>query len=177
MTQNYDSDDVLLPPWADRLAHGDYRVVGAMLPTRDGRKMGNATLLLWTLSKSGDAAVATIRTDAGNEVRMTERELEDQFWPPTWLRKKDGVEGARDFIPYSEIAKNLVDNGGNQGQAIMSIAESLKRIADMGPALGEVGWHLKRIADVIDPVDKSRGDFFQQANEWFHTWLGVWRDR
>lgn len=185
MPQNISSDDVLLPPWAECLAHGDYRIVGAMLPTRDGRKVGNATILKWETRafdaepedgarSSSPYLVAVLLTDAGNEVRMTERELMEQFWPPTWVRKVGHADQARQrrgfygatgqdsmnhhvVTPFEAGTERLVENGDDQGQAILSIAASLKRIAD-----------------VVDPVDKSRGDFFQQADSWFHHWLGTW---
>lgn len=77
-----------LPEWASGLAHGDYRIVGAALPTRDGRNHGNATLILWeTPSERGDIPVALLRTEAGNEMRMTEREIKESFWPPVWVKR------------------------------------------------------------------------------------------
>jgi hypothetical protein len=118
--QNHESDDVLLPPWASGMAHGNYLAVGAMLPTRDGRRMGNAIV------EGVDAVAVSIMTDAGTKVRMTAIELAEQFWPPTWIRKKDLAKDQRGAVPFA------------QAHAMLSIADSLKRIADVvDPADGQ----------------------------------------
>lgn len=71
-----------LPEWAVRRATGDYFEQCAALPTRDGRRTGNATVI------SVDNGVALVRTDAGNEMRLTQNELEELFWPPVFVQAR-----------------------------------------------------------------------------------------
>lgn len=40
-------------------------------------------------------------------------------------------------------------------------------------ALVSIAISMKRIADALTP-DPERGTFFQQADSWFHHWLGTW---
>jgi hypothetical protein len=73
-----------LPHWAVRLASG-YPEVGAALPTRDGRVIGNATVL--QIRDNTDlGTVVRIRTDAGNEALLTEEELRALFYEPKWVK-------------------------------------------------------------------------------------------
>jgi hypothetical protein len=43
-------------------------------------------------------------------------------------------------------------------------------------ALLSIAISLKRIADAVDPPDKSRGTFFEQADNWFNHWISIWRN-
>lgn len=43
-------------------------------------------------------------------------------------------------------------------------------------ALVSIAISLKRIADAVDPPDKSRGTFFEQADNWFNHWISIWRN-
>lgn len=131
--QNTDKDDVLLPPWASGMAHGDYLMVGAMLPTRDGRRMGNAVVVS---AEWKGVSIAHIKTDAGTDVTLTERELTEQFWPPTWVRK---------------TVSNPARSTGGQDEAVLSIADSLKRLADhLAPADAAInGNFLERLEGVL----------------------------
>lgn len=132
MMQNTDKDDVLLPPWASGMAHGEYLVVGAMLPTRDGRRIGNAVVV----SIEWETFLCHIKTDAGTDVTLTEQELEEQFWPPTWVRK---------------TIDSPARSAGGQDEAVLSIADSLKRIADhLAPADAAInGNFLERLEGVL----------------------------
>ena len=88
---NYDPDGPL-PPWAAGKASG-YTDAGAVLPTRDGRKIGNATLLHQRVEPC--ATVIGFRpidsyvvvTDAGNFVRLTLAELRELFHEPEWVKR------------------------------------------------------------------------------------------
>lgn len=73
------------PPWACGRAD-DYMDVGAVLPTRDGRVMGNATVTRRMRHAAMGGAFVVVLTDAGSRALMTRRELEAQFWPPVWRR-------------------------------------------------------------------------------------------
>lgn len=86
-----------LPPWASGRAHGDYTALGAVLPTRDGRNCGNATVVS---SAMGSAVHRTwsLMTDAGNEMNLTLAEIEAWFWPPEWIRAAPNVRPASALI-------------------------------------------------------------------------------
>jgi hypothetical protein len=67
MTQENDATaiDELLPDWAVSRANGDYLAIGACLPTRDGRRIGNATVIglsaaVFDLEVMGAGTIATI---------------------------------------------------------------------------------------------------------------------
>lgn len=74
-----------LPPWAARPVSGGctYLELGAILPTRDGRRIGNATVVT---SWHGDGAKSRVVTDAGNVATLTVGELREFFWPPVYIR-------------------------------------------------------------------------------------------
>jgi len=79
--------EVPLPEWAVGHADGQY-VLGAQLPTRDGRRMGNAHIIS-TLSPANQCEAEfnqfTILTDAGTEMVMNGRELAECFYPPQYV--------------------------------------------------------------------------------------------
>lgn len=80
-----------LPHWAVGLA-SEYMEVGAVLPTRDGRAMGNATIVQIVTDHEHAAElgpIAITRTDAGNEMLLTRSELEEFFWPPRFVKSID----------------------------------------------------------------------------------------
>ena len=72
-----------LPPWAVAFATGDYLQVGAVLPTRDGRRCGNARVL------SVNGETANVRTDAGNAMTLNHTELAELFHPPRYICKPE----------------------------------------------------------------------------------------
>lgn len=74
-----------IPEWAVRKAYGILNI-GAQLPTRDGRRVGNAHIIdvmCKTAPQFHDAY--TVLTDAGNRFVMTAEEIADAFWPPVWI--------------------------------------------------------------------------------------------
>lgn len=75
------------PSWARGLADG-YMCLGAALPTRDGRRTGNATLV--SVNPDGTAKVLT---DAGNRMVLTHRELEELFHEPVWTMDPNDAPG------------------------------------------------------------------------------------
>lgn len=88
-----------LPEWAIGHAKG-YMDEGALLPTRDGRRMGNAIVAKMETRDYGP--VAKVVTDAGNVCHMTERELEECFFPPKWISNVEthpGVHWAKQKNP------------------------------------------------------------------------------
>ncbi|MEH6564598.1 MAG: hypothetical protein V7756_04650 [Halopseudomonas sp.] len=80
------------PEWAIGHAHGEY-VMGAHLPTRDGRRFGNAHIIAADRAKWDEAkTVYTCLTDAGREMRLTAHELAEGFYPPQWISDVDEVK-------------------------------------------------------------------------------------
>ena len=73
-----------IPPWATKRAAG--LEVGAQLPTRDGRKTGNAHIVRITPAPRGRIGLHyLILTDGGNSFVMTEPEIEAQYYPPEFV--------------------------------------------------------------------------------------------
>lgn len=89
-----------LPPWAIGKANG-FGDIGAQLCTKDGRRMGNAVVVGTKTAINMEAMV--IITDAGNMLTLTERELQESFYEPTWLLDVDkhpGVQRHRNAQPH-----------------------------------------------------------------------------
>lgn len=75
----------MLPEWAIARARGQL-VEGAQLPTKDGRRMGNAHILKIVPGIKGVPSLNyLILTDAGNTVVMSENEIQAQFYPPEYV--------------------------------------------------------------------------------------------
>lgn len=89
-----------LPEWATALAHGLY-VLGSQLPTRDGRRMGNAHIVDTYYSEPLDETIYVILTDAGNTARLTQSELEECFYPPKYISDVSSVRAK--FTPQYEF--------------------------------------------------------------------------
>lgn len=85
-----------LPEWATALAHGLF-VLGSQLPTKDGRRMGNAHIVDTIFSEPLDQTIYVILTDAGNTARLTQGELEECFYPPKYISDVDRVRAM--FMP------------------------------------------------------------------------------
>jgi hypothetical protein len=70
-----------LPEWAIGRTEGRY-VLGAQLPTRDGRRCGNAHII----DIAGDNRSPFLcLTDAGTELRLTASEVRELFHDPKWV--------------------------------------------------------------------------------------------
>jgi hypothetical protein len=68
--------------------------IGSQLLTKDGRKCGNAVIVervksMLTPRWSGWIVV----TDAGNEMNLTEPELDELFYPPKWKMNPQTAPG------------------------------------------------------------------------------------
>lgn len=78
-------DDMPLPPWAVGRAKGE-PVVGAQLPTRDGRICGNGHVIEHaTSSLMPGVQLYVVLTDAGSRLTMTREEIDWAFHPPVWV--------------------------------------------------------------------------------------------
>ena len=89
-------DGFLLPCWAERLSDGKYMEEGAQLCTKDGRKIGNATVIHVSESENSllnDPSYPTlwarILTDRGSQTWMCVEEMERLFHPPSYIVKKE----------------------------------------------------------------------------------------
>lgn len=98
-----DMNDFPMPDWAIGRAGGMY-LIGAQLPTRDGRRMGNAHIVD-TLVPPEDSVLAgrqqyRILTDAGTELVLTAQELEECFHPPEWVSDVKEVQRKFSRTPW-----------------------------------------------------------------------------
>ncbi len=71
------------PPWSIGFAQS-YLDIGAVLATRDGRTIGNVTVLA-VEPHDRFGFVVKLVTDAGNDVTM--REVRTAFHQPKWIRR------------------------------------------------------------------------------------------
>lgn len=85
-------DPDYLPEWAIATTSGDL-VPGAQLPTRDGRRCGNAHIIEVTTSKFVDnEPLYIVMTDAGSIMRLNSVEVAELFYPPKWVSDVDEVK-------------------------------------------------------------------------------------
>lgn len=83
-----DIDAFALPEWASDRTDGDYTHPNAALPTKDGRRTGNAVLIgLSDRQWENTAVTYKIVTDAGNILRVNENELKELFNPPEFIMR------------------------------------------------------------------------------------------
>ena len=80
--------DLRKPYWASGPANGKY-VLGAVLPTRDGRRTGNAKIMAICGVDYADGTPSQtnylVKTDGGNSLWLSGSELEELFYPPEWV--------------------------------------------------------------------------------------------
>lgn len=76
----------LLPTWAVRHAVQGVLEAGAQLPTRDGRRMGNAHIVAVLASRLDlTRPYYSVLTDAGNSMILNSTEINEIFWPPAYI--------------------------------------------------------------------------------------------
>lgn len=76
------------PEWVKGRVEDGKIVLGAQLPTKDGRRVGNAVVyaLTGTIDLNGEGHhVYEIITDAGSSIKMTEAEIAEVFYAPEWI--------------------------------------------------------------------------------------------
>lgn len=78
-----DQTDHPLPEWAMKRANG-YTLAYTALPTRDGRRCGNAVNVGPCISLNPETTYKVV-TDAGNILKCTERELRELFHEPEYI--------------------------------------------------------------------------------------------
>jgi len=81
------NSDELLPFWAERLSDGNYMEVGAQLCTKDGRRFGNAKVIGLGIILQIQTPIAIVKTESGNEMKLTEKELRRYFYKPQYIMK------------------------------------------------------------------------------------------
>ena len=81
-------EDEPIPSWAIRKAN-QILAVGAQLPTRDGRRTGNAHIIAienWNnTSGMTGRPVYVVLTDAGSVIRCVAEEVHELFHLPMWV--------------------------------------------------------------------------------------------
>lgn len=76
---------LMKPSWAISHTNGEL-VLGAHLPTRDGRRTGNAHIIdIQPAPWSEDVPLFTVLTDAGTAIRLISGEVQAYFYPPEWV--------------------------------------------------------------------------------------------
>lgn len=106
MTQE-EMDRGPMPEWAIGTANGEL-VLGAQLPTKDGRICGNGHIVNITpVDAYGGENVHHILTDAGSTMELTAREVRELFHKPTWV--SDVQEVKRKFKPTGTPLHGLLD--------------------------------------------------------------------
>jgi len=78
-----------IPNWATKAINGELEI-GAQLPTRDGRQIGNAYIIRTILSADMEMFYLVL-TDAGNQVFFTAQEINELFHPPQWVGDLDEI--------------------------------------------------------------------------------------
>jgi hypothetical protein len=82
--------DEVMPHWATGVTTS--WCVGAQLRTKDGRRLGNAVIASYRL---GELSPWEVVTDAGTTLRLNEAELDELFWPPSWVMNVASSPGIR----------------------------------------------------------------------------------
>lgn len=80
------------PHWATGRTKS-YDVIGALLPTRDGRRVGNACVV--GRGHIMNVHYMKVLTDAGTLLRLTKQELKELFHPPEWKMNPTTCPGMR----------------------------------------------------------------------------------
>lgn len=111
MTAQTEDLDEPQPEWAVGRLNGEYMTKGASLATRDGRRIGNA--FVCELTKHPTLGmIATVITDMGNKVSLTESELKELFFPPVWIMNCEEALRARSshrqHMAHSRINRILI---------------------------------------------------------------------
>lgn len=77
-----------MPEWASGLNKKEELVLNAQLCTKDGRKTGNARIVMVTYPK-GEKALYTAMTERGNLMNLSKEEVHELFWIGPYILKDD----------------------------------------------------------------------------------------
>lgn len=86
--------------------------IGSQLCTRDGRKCGNAVIVEPVILTLRRSAAWTVITDAGNEMTLTEPELQELFYFPT---QKMDLQTAPGYVKWM-LGRNKPTYDGREVQ-------------------------------------------------------------
>lgn len=104
MINNY-----FLPEWAQGTTT-DYCAVNAVLPTRDGRHIGNAVNLglIGKIDINGEEFnVYSVITDAGTKIKLTLSEMKEFFHEPSYITKIPVVLEQKEInMTFTELPKS-----------------------------------------------------------------------
>ena len=89
---DFDRFELGLPEYAIETFDGHYRP-GCMLPTRDGRKRGNAHIIgnLEKVQQHQLRAYFLVITDAGSEMHLSLQEIDELFYMPPYVADVEEV--------------------------------------------------------------------------------------
>lgn len=89
-------DPYPLPAWADKFLGGHIEKY-AQLSTRDGRLTGNGVVVEVMEETFADVTLVmyAVLTDFGNVIRVSQAQVERQFYPPVWRMRKELVDFRR----------------------------------------------------------------------------------
>jgi hypothetical protein len=123
------SDDfkLYLPDWATGTTTS--WCVGAQLRTKDGRRLGNAVIASYRLGKLSPWEVVT---DAGTTLRLDEAELDELFWPPSWVMDVATSPGIR-----ARAALAQPEPEGVTGEAWQEFIEQVQHVQHVASREGE----------------------------------------
>jgi hypothetical protein len=107
MTETYPEDEFPMPSWAVAKTPGHY-VLGAHLPTRDGRRHGNAHIVE-ILQSPTHGVVYRCLTDAGMYILYDRAELDEGYYPPEWVSGVQEVVSRFDLNIRAAIEQRLKD--------------------------------------------------------------------
>lgn len=93
------------PHWAIATCNGEL-IVGAQLPTRDGRRTGNAHIVhIGTAPWDANLELYTVLTDAGTVLKLLASEVVELYYQPQWV--SDVREVMRKFKDRDQPPENL----------------------------------------------------------------------
>jgi hypothetical protein len=87
-----DEREYPLPEWAIAELDGSCLPPGAQLPTKDGRRTGNAHVIEVIPGALGVPTLFRVLTDAGTEMKLTVNEVDELFHRPRWQSDVGDVE-------------------------------------------------------------------------------------
>jgi hypothetical protein len=163
---NSEVPEELIPHWAERRSDGNYLQRRAVLPTRDGRRNGNATVR--SIDRvPGVGFVANCETDAGNKMRLSLREMRELFYPPEWIRAepeplKPGEWYANGSLLFTDGA--VVMEAGSAAQAAQIAARW-----NAWPSLIQL---LRDALPEIENEAEMRGEGIAGIDTPYHTVMG-----
>jgi hypothetical protein len=124
-TAPLDGSNLLLPDWATGTTTS--WCVGAQLRTKDGRRLGNAVVASY---HQGELSPWEVITDAGTTLRLNEAELDELFWPPSWVMNVASSPGIRARTALTHPEPEGVSDSGICILGLLTRVEALEKRLD-----------------------------------------------